>query len=471
MRPYSLGEIARITGGEILHGAPGAPFTKVAIDSRKVELGDLFGALVGERSDGHDFVVQVFQKGAGGAIIEHPVEELLGVLESEDPAGKFGLIKAGSTVKALQALAAAYRRELPATVIGITGSVGKTSTKDMVCSVLATTFETYGNPGNLNSHIGLPLAVLAMDSSPEYAVLEMAMRARGEITELCAIARPRIGILTDISMSHVGVLGSIEEIAASKSEILQSLPDDGLAIVSGDNEWTRKVSGKARCKVIFYGLSEGCDVRAEDVRTMGAEGSEFTVRVSGEPVRFRLKVPGIHQVHNALAAVAVGVNTGIACEKVREGLEHASMSPMRLDVRTHGGITVIDDAYNASPKSMRAALDLLSVTGDGRKVAVLGDMLEMGSYGPAAHREVGAYARSKASYLACSGELAKEIRAGWDATGTMGSSSWFPDKASLQEFVKGFVREGDTCLVKASRGMGFESVVAVLTGAAPREGH
>ena len=267
------------------------------------------------------------------------------------------------------------------------------------------------------------------------------MRKRGEITELCAIAKPEIGVLTDISGSHLGVLGSIEEIAIAKSEILTALPPTGTAVASGDNPWVRRVSEGSGRPVLFYGLSAGCEVWP-----------------------FRLRVPGVHQVHNALAAVAIGVHLGIPYDKIRRGLENAVMSPWRLQVVASNGITIINDAYNSSPKSARAALDLLAETGSGRRVAVLGDMLEMGDYGPSAHRELGEYARSKASYLAAAGSLGKEIVTGWDATGRPGSSSWFPDRARLIEFLGGFLHSGDTVLVKASRGMGFEAVVSALTG-------
>jgi UDP-N-acetylmuramoyl-tripeptide--D-alanyl-D-alanine ligase len=495
MRPYSVEEIARITGGTVLYGDPSLKVTSASTDSRKIAPGGLFGALVGERSDGHDFVADVFRKGAGGAIIERPVAGLRETVEAGRPGtppGGFGVIMVGSTAKALQALAAHYRSELPTTVIGVTGSVGKTSAKDMVCSVLGSKFATYGNPGNLNSHIGLPLAVLAMEGTPQYAVLEMAMRARGEIADLCAIARPRLGILTDISMSHVGVLGSVEEIALAKAELLESLPPDGVAIVSGDNEWVRRMSSRAKCPVVFYGFSAGCDVRAVDVESLGAGGSRFRIETgtlpllrssdrggrdtagkAAAPREFVLRTPGAHQVHNALAAIAVGFVTGIPYESVRYGLENAAMSPMRLDVTQAGSVVIINDAYNASPKSMKAALDLLSAIGKGRKVAILGDMLEMGDYGPAAHRDVGRYARTRASCLLCAGDLGKEIKAGWDEgkdggdgmsgeTGAPKTSSWFPDKGSLAASLRDFIRGGDACLVKASRGMGFETVVEAL---------
>lgn len=470
MRPYSVGEILGIMDARLEHGDPSLLITGVTSDSRKAASGDLFCALVGERVDGHDYVAEVFRKGARAAIIEHPVPGLIEFLKVEDPERRFAVLSVRSTVKALQALAASYRSELPTKVIGITGSVGKTSTKDLVCSILREQFSAFGNPGNLNSHVGLPLAVLQIDGRPDYAVLEMAMRARGEISELCAIAKPEIAVLTDISVSHIGVLGSIEQIALAKAEILAALPQGGVAIASGDNEWVRRMGASSGRDVIYYGLSEGCHVRAIDVVSLGAEGSTFRVELTGPmagkagPMDFRVKAPGLHQVHNALAAVAIGLVTGVPYDKMRHGLENAAMSSMRLQILEHNGITIINDAYNASPKSMRSALELLSEIGTQRKVAVLGDMLEMGSYGPDAHRDVGRLAAAKASYLCCSGELAKDIKAGWDATAPAGTSSWFPDKSSLSEFLRGFLAPGDAVLVKASRGMGFESIVASLTG-------
>lgn len=477
MRPYSIGEISRIMGAGLEHGDPSLSILGVTSDSRKVAPGDLFCALVGERVDGHNYVAEVFRKGARAAIIEHPVPGLLELLSAEDPDRKFALLSVTSTVKALQALAASYRNELRTKVIGITGSVGKTSAKDLVCSVLREQFSAFGNPGNLNSHVGLPLAVLKIDGSPDYSVLEMAMRARGEITELCAIAKPEIAVLTDISVSHIGVLGSIEEIALAKAEIFAALPPGGIAIASGDNEWVRKMGASSGRDVIYYGLSEGCDVRAVEQVSLGAEGSRFKVELGGSmagkagPMEFRVKAPGVHQVHNALAAVAIGLVTGVPYERMRHGLENAALSTMRLQILHHNGITIINDAYNASPKSMASALELLSEMGARRKVAVLGDMLELGSHGPAAHREVGRLAATKATYLCCSGELAKEIKAGWDETAVAGSSSWFHDKASLSSFLGDFLEPGDAVLVKASRSIGFESVVASLTGGREVEHH
>jgi UDP-N-acetylmuramoyl-tripeptide--D-alanyl-D-alanine ligase len=456
VRPYSLREIAYVTGARVLFGDEDRLFRRVSIDSRKVLPGDLFIAIVGERSDGHDYVSEVRKKGGGGAVCEHSVE---GVDPGSDG---FGLLMAGSTIKALGDLAAHYRRELQTEVIGVTGSLGKTSTKDLLVSVLATEFSTYGNPGNLNSHIGLPLALLGVDAPYRYAVLEMAMRARGEIADLCSISRPAVGVLTDISVSHIGVLGSIDEIALAKAEILEELPPDGLAVMCGDNEHIRRMRSKARCRRIFYGLGSENDVKAEDIRSLGVDGSSFTAVYGTGRYPLKVRVPGIHQVQNALAAVAVGLEFGMSPSRIREGLENAVMSPMRLEIRRKGGLTLINDAYNASPKSMQAALDLLAATQGDRRIAVLGDMLEMGSYGPQAHREVGKYASEKADLLVSVGELGIEIVRGWNETGTSKRASWFAGKEEAQEHLKNLLRRGDVCLVKASRGMGFESIVAFI---------
>jgi len=463
MRPYTLEEICEATGGRIVSGSSLTQVTGVSIDSRKVKHGDLFCAIVGERVDGHSFIKDVIEKGACAALIEHEIELDEETRQKTFEAG-FGLIMVESTTRALGKLAARYRREIPLDVIGITGSVGKTSTKDLVHSVLSQKFRTYKNPGNLNSHIGLPLAVLGITPGCQFAVLEMGMRARGEINELCGIAKPKIGVLTDISASHIGILGSLDEIALAKAELLDSLPQDGLAVLCGDNPWVIKVSKHAKCKVLFYGFREGVDYRAVDARTLGETATEFLVKHKGKSYQFSLNMPGRHQVENALAAVTVGFELGLSYDQIRAGLSNISLSPMRQEIIHSGSLTIINDAYNASFKSMKAALDLLSQIGKNRKIAILGDMLELGDFGPEEHRKVGKYARSKADYLIAIGKLAAHIKEAWDEFETFPKeqSSWFSDKAKARKFIKDFVKPGDTCLVKASRGMEFESLVEFL---------
>jgi UDP-N-acetylmuramoyl-tripeptide--D-alanyl-D-alanine ligase len=464
LRPYSLSELGHTVGGRVARDAPGVRFTRVEIDSRQVQPGDLFVAIVGERVDGHDFVAAAKEKGARGAVIQHPVDLVGAASHQESQEGEFGLVVVDSTIKALDTLARSYLRELDVKTIGITGSVGKTSTKDLATAVLLTGFQTYSNPGNLNSHIGLPLAILAMDGSYEYALFEMAMRKRGEIADLCRTANPVAGILTDISLSHIGILGNLDEIAGAKAELLESLPSDGLALCAGDNPWVRRVSTKAACRTLFYGFGENCHCRGTNVKSLGQDGSSFDVLYGGSRFTFELRIPGVHQVQNALAAVALGLELNLSPDDVQQGLLTARLSPMRLDVLHLDGFTVLNDAYNASPKSMKAALDLLSDMGKGRKVAVLGEMLEMGRYGPEAHRDVGRYARQKADVLVSVGELGKEIVTGWQEQSSSDGVLcnqwvWFPDKEVARDFIEREVREGDVWLVKASRSIGMETLV------------
>jgi len=462
VRPYSAGEIARITGGRIILGGPRSLAKGVSIDSRKVREGDLFCAIKGDRADGHDFIGDVVKRGASCALVERPVELSQDLRDAAVKTG-FAIVLVRSTVEALGLLASRYRSELDLTVIGITGSVGKTSTKDLTHAVLSRRFTTYKNPGNLNSHIGLPLAVLGMEPGHEYAVLEMAMRKRGEIRQLGEIAGPKYGILTDISVSHIGILGSLEEIALAKAELLESLPQDGLAILAGDNQWVRKMSSHARCPFLYYGLSEDSDIRGFDVTVADDGTSRFAVSFRDRTYRFTLSLPGAHQVENALAAIGFGLYLGLSDEEILAGLSGVILSPMRLEVVRCNRITIINDAYNASPKSMKAALDLLSKMTGKRKVAVLGDMLEMGAYGPEAHREVGQYASSRADLLVAVGDLGRYIKSGWEeGTVPPKPSSWFSDRESARDHLGCLVEPGDTVLVKASRGMGFESLAEYL---------
>jgi UDP-N-acetylmuramoyl-tripeptide--D-alanyl-D-alanine ligase len=452
---YTLGEIARITGGKLLQGNPCSRASGVAIDSRQGVSGALFCAIQGQRADGHDFVAAAASKGAIGALVQRPVAI---------PDQAFGLVLVDSTVDALADLAVFHMSRLDVTVIGITGSVGKTSTKDLIGAVLNQKFRTYKNPGNLNSHIGLPLAILGMEPGYEYSVLEMAMRARGEIRELCSIARPKIGVLTDISASHIGVLGSLNEIAMAKAELLESLPANGLAVICHDNEMVRGAGKHAKCKLITYGFSPEADCAGYDIESSDSGFTRFKVSYRGRQFCFELELPGLHQVQNALAAIAIGFELGLSAEEIAQGLLSVSLSPMRLEVIREKHLTIINDAYNASVKSMEAALDLLESLGKGRKIAVLGDMLEMGGYGPAAHLEVGRYARKKADALVAIGPLSSYIKQGWDegATAQGFSSSWFPDKESSTGFLSELIERGDTCLVKASRGFELEWLVDFL---------
>ncbi|MBP8613306.1 MAG: UDP-N-acetylmuramoyl-tripeptide--D-alanyl-D-alanine ligase [Firmicutes bacterium] len=453
---YSLYDVTRIVEGELLQGDPCVEALSVSIDSRTDVRGSLFCAICGDRVDGHDYLDEVASKGAIGALVEKPVEVL-------DPT--FGIVLVQSTTRALGKLAAHYLGCMKVDVIGITGSVGKTSTKDLISSVLSQRFKIYKNPGNMNSHIGLPLAVLQMECGYRYAVLEMAMRAQGEIRDLCAIAKPRFGVLTDISESHIGVLGSIEKIALAKAEILQSLPGNGISFLCWDSELVRKMSSLASCRVVTYGLRDDADCKASDIQKVDESTYRFKVDYLGKKEEFVLPMPGFHQIQNSLAAIAVGYEMGLSVDDIRSGLCSVSLSPMRQEVIRTDRITVVNDAYNASVKSTKAALDLLHDIRGARKVAILGDMLEMGEYGPKAHCEVGAYARDKADVLVAIGPLSVHTKQGWDQVSgpeTEQTSFWFSDKNEAMGLLDRLLQCGDVCLVKASRGMEFESIVSFL---------
>ena len=461
MKQISVGEIAKITGGVLSRGDPSKHVTGVTVDSRTVSQGDLFCAIAGENADGHDFVPDAFFRGAAACLVSKTVE-----LPPETAPEK-AVIVVPDTVAALGDLARQYLCNLGARVIGVTGSVGKTSTKDMIYSVLAKRFCVGKNPGNLNSHIGLCLAIFKLDPGTQIAVLEMAMRAVGEIKYLTSIARPTWGVLTDISQSHIGVVGSLENIARGKAELIEALPAEGSAFLAGDSPMVREVAGLARCRKVFYGFGQDCDYRAEEISTLGEQGSVFTVRYPGGSIRTRIPVPGRHQIKNALAAAAVGIELGMTGDEVAAGLEKSSLSGMRTAISHAGPLTILDDSYNSSPVSCKAALDLLSELPGKRKVAILGDMLELGEWGPEAHREVGRYAAGKVDVLLAEGSLARHIASGAievsSAVPRAPDVTWVPDRDSAFRFLTGVLKGGDVILVKASRAMKFEEYVVFLT--------
>lgn len=460
MKELFAGEIARKTGGSLVYGEESVRVTGVTTDSRTASPGDLFCAIKGERVDGHDFVAEAFSRGATACLVSRDIEV------PPDAARGRAIIRVPDTVSALGSLAREYLGSLGVKVIGVTGSVGKTSTKDMIYSVLSRRFRAGRNPGNLNSHVGLCLAVFQLDPGVEIAVLEMAMRAVGEIAYLAYIARPVYGVLTDISQSHVGVVGSLESIARGKGELIEALPEDGIAFLAGDNPLVRQAGNRARCKKVLYGLGQDCDYTAERIRSLGEEGSVFILRYPGGEVEIKIPVPGRHQVRNAVGAAAVGLELGMAAEEVASGIEEAKLSGMRTTISHAGPLTILDDSYNSSPVSCKAALDLLDELPGGRKIAVLGDMLELGEWATEAHREVGRYAAEKVDVLLAEGEFARHIASGaverTSSLKRVPEVTWVPDRESARRFLSGALRPGDVVLVKASRARKFEEYVEFL---------
>lgn len=457
MARIKAGEAAAAIGGEVV-GDARAAFNGAAVDSRKVKPGNLFVALPGERVDGHEFVGAAFA--AGATVV------LVACAPAAVPPGTAAIV-VPDTLAALAALGKWRLAEHPVPVVGVTGSVGKTTTKDLIAAALGAQLRVLSNEGNLNSEIGLPLTLLRLEPDHEVAVLEMGMRGRGQIRQLCAIAPPKIGVITNILEVHLELLGSLENIAAAKAELLEALPADGVAVLNGDDPRARALGGKYGGMTILYGTDRSADVAATDIHTQ-ASGSTFDVVVGGRlaPARaeIALPVPGRHNVLNAAAAVAVGLALGVPLERLRDGLERVRTSAMRLETFAVGGITVINDAYNASPASMRAALTVLRDVAGGRKVAVLGNMLELGPLSREWHRDVGAAVVAvNCDQLITVGDLAAFIAEGARAAGMREDAvTVCRSNGEAVAVLNDLLRPGDTVLVKGSRGMQMEEIVAAL---------
>lgn len=468
MKNFSIEEIAGAIGARIIEPtgqvAAGMGTTEtgsglyccqVSTDTRTVAPGDLFIALVGERFDAHAFVPLAVEKGAAAVVVSRlpTVSLTVPALLVED------------TLTALQRLAAYNRRQFNLPVVAVTGSNGKTTTKDLIASVLNRRCKTLKTTGNLNNHIGLPLTLLKLDETYGAAVLEMGMRGLGEIDLLAGIAQPTVAVITNIGETHLERLGSIENIAAAKSEVLNHLDPQGTAVLNGDDPLVRKVAGKFNGQVLFYGIDAENDIQAEDIKTVDGQTSVFTVHYQDRQAEVKLPVPGRHNVLNALAAVGVGLVTGISLEHTAAGLAEAELTAMRLEVLETGTYKIINDAYNANPASTKAALAVLAEqSGDRRKVAVLGSMFELGERAEPGHREVGAAVfETGVELLVTVGDLAEYIARGALDKG-MAQDKVFHclDSNQAGEVLSSCLKAEDVILVKGSRGMKMEEIVRGL---------
>ncbi|MCX7837943.1 MAG: UDP-N-acetylmuramoyl-tripeptide--D-alanyl-D-alanine ligase [Anaerolineae bacterium] len=450
----------------------------VTIDSRQARAGSLFVALQGEKRDGHDFIPDALARGAAVILAEarggrglgpnvHVIDcinrGVAGLQPSPPSLPCVFLVE--SSLRALQQLAAFYRRKFACQVIGVTGSVGKSSTKELIAAVLRQRFVTLKSEGNFNNEIGLPLTLLQLDASHERAVLEMAMYALGEIRTLCEIAQPRLGVVTNVGPVHLERLGTIERIAQAKAELVEALPPDGYAILNGDDARVAAMREKTRARVFYYGLSPTCDVWANDIESFGLEGIAFTLHWGDEQVRARIPLLGRHSVHTALAAASVGLIEGLGWDEILRGLRDESAQLRLIAVPAENGATILDDTYNASPASSLAALNLLAEL-DGRKIAVLGDMLELGSEELRGHQIVGGRAAQVVDVLIAVGARGRWIGEAARAAGLAAEQVFFvDDNARAIELLRQVSRAGDFILVKGSRGMQMEQIVNALARA------
>lgn len=448
--------------------------TEAVIDSRQVIPGSMFVAIPGEQTDGHDFVGEAFKRGASFALIQRNVDASfraldLRVVSSADSLLEHDLVtplclRVENTVTALQQIARYWRRKLDLRVIGITGSVGKSTTKEMAFEVLSTRYRTLKSPGNLNNEIGLPLTMLRLSPGHQCAVMEMGFYIPGEIAFLCDIALPQVGVVTNVGTVHAERAGSQEAIARGKAELVQALPPapEGVAILNFDDSWVRKMEEKTKARVFFYGLSPEAHLWADNVVGLGLEGIRFRLHYAGETLHVKIPLIGRHSVHTALRAAAVGLAEGMNWQEILEGLSQGHTQLRLAVVRSETGALLLDDTYNASPESMLAALNLLDEL-DGRKVAVLGDMLELGPYERGGHEMVGLRAAQVAEVMLTLGERAHIFAEAARRAGMKKSSIVeFNEFEPLVEWLKANLTKDDAVLIKGSHGLRMERITSML---------
>ncbi|MBI2756516.1 MAG: UDP-N-acetylmuramoyl-tripeptide--D-alanyl-D-alanine ligase [Chloroflexi bacterium] len=463
----TLREIVQATGGDVRGNPPNDDlrFTAAAVDSRQVRPGGLFIALRGQKHDGHNFVARALADGAAGAVVDHIPADCHW---ATDPA-EVGppLIVVPSVQRALEAMARYALDQHPRLeVVGITGSLGKTTTKEVVAGVLARSRRVLKTEGNLNSEIGMPMVILnGLTARHEIAVLEMAMYDVGDIRLLAQLARPRVGVVTAVLPVHLERLGTIERIAAAKRELVEALPANGVAILNGDDPRVAAMAGSAPsgARVIRYGVAPDADVRAEAIDSQGLRGVEFQLVCNRQRVHVHLPLLGAQSVHAALAATAVALEEGLSLGQAAEALHDLTPALRLLVVEGINGSRIIDDSYNASPESVLAALNLLRELPGRRKIAVLGDMLELGSEEEPGHRRVGNRAAAVVSLLVTYGERSKHMAAEARTSGLRPEQ--VVEAASVAEIVDLLnrrLRPGDDVLVKGSRAMGLDEVARAI---------
>jgi UDP-N-acetylmuramoyl-tripeptide--D-alanyl-D-alanine ligase len=451
-----------IPGSRLLNADATVEISGVSKDGRTIQPGALYAPIIGERFDGHDFVGQAFDNGAAASIwqSDHPLPEMLA-------AGQRPLIVVDNALAAVQQLANAYRRQTGVKVVGVTGSNGKSTTKEMIFAALDATFKTHKTDKNLNTEIGLPFTLLEMAEDAQVVVLEMGMRGRGQIAELTAIAEPDVAVITNVGEAHIELLGSREEIARAKTEILSGLQDGGLFVVNGDDPIIAQVLPEmpqpVQMTTCWFGSKSENDLYPLDIR-IEPEGSRFAV--SDDPgYMYRIPLLGRHHVTNALAAIAVARHFGVARDSIAAGLAGLKLFGMRSEFkRLANGATIYDDTYNASPLSTRAAIDLLrELTGFTRKVVVLGDMLELGETADRYHREIGGMLQPEEIALVFTyGELARAIADEAKKRYPPGSVRHYTEMERLSQDVANELKSGDIVLLKGSRGMKLDQAVGYL---------
>ena len=446
--------------GELISGVGDKVFRGVSIDSRTLKENELFVCIHGDRFDGHDFIEEAKNKKASAIVLSDISKAISN--KNTTPV----VTRVGDTLKALQELARFHREQISVQVIGITGTNGKSTTKEMIASIAETKLKTIKTKGNLNNHIGLPLNLFHLSKNDEVAVIEMGMSAAGEIKRLAEIAQPEIGVLTNITEGHLTQLKTLKNIQAAKGELFDALSEQGTAIVNADDPLVFELAKSVRAKVITYGIHNEADVKAKDIHTANQKGFNLNIRLFKKNLPVHLPFLGACNIYNALAAIATGYSLGIKPDDIKVGLRNTKLLPNRYEVVKHQGVTIINDAYNANPKSMQEALKTLkNYQSEGRRFFVIGDMLELGDLAEPAHIKLGVdITKYSIDYLVAVGSLSalvtkSAIASGMDKKNIATAS----EHKCAVAFLKKHIRPGDCMLVKGSRGVKMEEVVKLLT--------
>lgn len=468
MEPWRVEDVAKAADGRLLCGDGAVEITSVQFNSKEVTAGALFVPVIGERVDAHRFIGAAFQAGAAASFTAREPDALSGIQNGG------ALILVRDTVQALQTFAAACRSRFHIPVVGITGSVGKTTTKEMVAAALGSKMNVLKTAGNMNSQIGLPVMMTRLERSHEAAVIEMGMSEKDEMGKLAAIARPDIAIITNIGVSHIGQLGSKENILAEKLDIIKEFHENGILLLNGDDPmlWElaaeKTVEKLRRIRIYTYGTDIRCDYRAADIQTNGEE-TRFTFEGGGETVRVRLSVPGRHNVGNALAALAAAQQLGISASEAAQGLYRYQPIAMRGQIHEKDGYRIIDDTYNASPDSMKSGIHvLLSLDRCEDRIAVLADIRELGEKSRKYHYEVGHYIAKttengkQVDEVVTVGEEAKAITEAVELENPSIRTCSFQTNAEAAEYLAKRVHSGTAVLIKGSRSMHTDEIAAAL---------
>ena len=443
-----ISDILKATGGKLLCGDENVVVTSFITDSRQGKAGAMFVPIRGERADGHDYIPAVLESPAAATFTDHEI-----------PTGEKPIVLVKDCREALQKAAAWYREQFDIPVVGITGSVGKTTAKEMVAQALSAAFRVLKTAGNQNSQVGVPITVCGLRKDHTAAVVEMGVSMPGEMGRIAAVVKPTCAVMTNIGVSHIEFMKTRENILREKAHIADYLPAGGALFVNGDDDLLPTLKETLGNKVVTFGLGPGCDWRAYGLNEAD-KGTFFTCQSpAGERTELFVPAAGEHNVRNALAAMAVARYLGVPAEDAVRAISAYKAPAMRQQVVEANGLLIIDDSYNASPDSMRSAIDVLqSRNVTGKRAAVLADMLELGDFAQQGHREVGEYAREKGvDLLVGVGPLAKDIAAGYGE-----GALWFEDNAQAIACLKETLREGDAVLVKGSRGMQTDQIVAAL---------